>query len=173
MSVRSMQERSQPKKLDNMLRLKSNLKIKSSIIDTAPLVDVVLLLLIFFILNNLIVFLPGIKINLPETREYTMIPANKMIVFIPSVKNSKSEEHLVFFDNKVVGVSDFERLFREKLRQNKEVNARYSRDGETMQTVLLIKADILTPIGLISQIREVARQQGVATIEVMEEKDGK
>ena len=156
-----------------MLRLKSNLKIKTTVIDTAPLIDVVLLLLVFFILNNLIVFLPGIKIDLPDTREYTKIPANKMIVFVPSVKDSKSQEQLVFFDNKVVGISDFERLFREKLRLNKEVNSRYSRDGETMQTVLLIKADILTPIGLISQIREVARRQGVATIEVMEEKNGK
>lgn len=152
----------------NMLRLSSNLKIKSTVVDTAPIVDVVLLLLLFFILNSSMVLQPGVKIDLPETMEYTMLPSNKMIVLIPATKDKETGKQLLFFNNKVIKFDDFERLFREQLRKDKKVNYSYSNGDERMSTVLVIKADISTPIGLISKIRELARSQGVGTIDFME-----
>jgi biopolymer transport protein ExbD len=138
------------------------------VVDTAPVVDVVLLLLLFFILNSSMVLQPGVKIDLPETMEYTMLPTNKMIVLIPATKDKETGKQLLFFNNKVIKFSDFERLFRAQLRKNKKVNYRYSSDKKNMNTVLVIKADVSTPIGLISKIRELARSQGVGTIDLME-----
>jgi len=153
---------------NSMLRLSSNLKVKSTVIDTAPVVDVVLLLLLFFILNSSMVLQPGVKIDLPETIEYTMLPSNKMIVLIPATKDKETGKQLLFFNNKVIRFDDFERLFREQLRKDKKINYSYSNGNERMSTVLVIKADVSTPIGLISKIRELARSQGVGTIDFME-----
>ncbi|MCK5834207.1 MAG: biopolymer transporter ExbD [Lentisphaeria bacterium] len=151
-----------------MLRLSSNLKVKSIVMETAPIVDVVLLLLLFFILNSSMILQPGVKIDLPETIEYTMLPTNKMIVMIPSTKDKETGKQLLFFNNKVIKLDDFDRLFREALRENKKVNYSYSSGDESMNTVLVIKADVSTPIGLISKIRGLARSQGIGTIDLME-----
>ena len=151
-----------------MLRLSSNLKVRSIVMETAPVIDVVLLLLLFFILNSSMVLQPGVKIDLPETIEYTMLPTNKMIVLIPATKDEETGKQLLFFNNKVIKFDDFERLFREQLRKNKKINYTYSSGDNSMNTVLVIKADISTPIGLISKIRGLARSQGIGTIDLME-----
>lgn len=56
-----------PKLRESKLGIRSNLKIKKGRPDLTPLVDVLFLLLIFFILSTSFIQISGIRVDLPET----------------------------------------------------------------------------------------------------------
>ncbi len=154
-----------------MLRIKTNLKPASGAIASAPLIDVVFLLLIFFILNSSLVFQPGVPIELPEAMNkemrYTMIPAKKMVLVISGQHDAETGEQLMFFNNRQVKMHDFERVFREEIRKNREMIYAYSTEvKEEDMPVLVLMADITTPHGLISTIRSLARDRGVTVFDI-------
>jgi biopolymer transport protein ExbD len=76
-------------------RFKSRLKeISHTSAALTPLVDVVFLLLIFFMLGSSMVFQPGITVNMPESYEDTTLsPVDKLVIMITA-------EDLVFFNDR-------------------------------------------------------------------------
>ena len=50
------------------MKFKSRLKIEAGKLEVTPLIDVVFLLLIFFMLSSSFIFQPGIKVKLPESQ---------------------------------------------------------------------------------------------------------
>lgn len=154
-----------------MLRIKSNLKPASGAIASAPLIDVIFLLLIFFVLNSSLVFQPGITMELPETMNdemfYSMIPAKKMVLVISGQREGETGEQLMFFNNRQVRVGEFERVFREEIRKNHElIYAHSSELDQDDMPVLLLMADISTPHGLTSRVRSLAKKHGVTVFDV-------
>ena len=113
-----------------MLRIKSKLKPVSGAIASAPLIDVVFLLLIFFVLNSSLVFQPGITMELPDAMNeemlHAMIPAKKMVLVISGQRDAVTGDQLMFFNNRQINESEFERAFREEIRK-KNKNGRQSR----------------------------------------------
>ena len=148
-----------------MLRLKSNLRPAPSTVTYVPLIDILFLLLIFFIIHTQF-YHPGIELTLPKTVNRTFIPTNKMVLVISNQSDPVTGDVVMFFNDKPTTISNFERVFRDELRRRKEISRRFL--DKDKKPALIIKADISTSHGIMSQIRSIALQQGVTTIDQLE-----
>ena len=66
-------------------------------IDIAPLVDIIFLLIIFFMLTSSFVFQPGIKVNLPKAITSEVLGQENIIVTVTG-------ENLIYYKGKAVGI---------------------------------------------------------------------
>ncbi len=114
-------------------------------LEITPLIDVVLLLLIFFMLTSSFVFNPGIKVNIPEYSSAENIRPTDLVVTI-----TKSNE--VFFKGKYMSqIDNFRQL---KLEFQKAAR-------ETKDPRLIIEADIGVPFGKVVDIMSFAMDEGL------------
>lgn len=65
-----------------MTRLKTRLKVFKGMPDMTPIINVVFLLLLFFMLSSSFVQISGIKISLPRTEGENELGAEKLIISI-------------------------------------------------------------------------------------------
>lgn len=154
-----------------MLRIKSKLKPVSGAIASAPLIDVVFLLLIFFVLNSSLVFQPGITMELPEAMNeemlHAMIPAKKMVLVISGQRDVVTRDQLMFFNNRQISENEFERAFREEIRKTHEAIYAYKSElSKDDMPVLMLMADVSTPHGLTSKVRSLAKKHCVTVFDV-------
>ena len=70
------------------MRFKRRIFLEKGKLDIAPLIDVIFLLLVFFMLTSSFIFQPGIKINLPKAITSEVIQKENLIVIIKE-DNSK------------------------------------------------------------------------------------
>ena len=115
-------------------------KNDSFTIDIAPLVDVVFLLLIFFMLSTSFEIHPGLKVNLPETssKELDKKPKNVKIVISKSGK--------IYFNNKKVDINSLSKNFQ-KIKNKK--------------TLVVIEADKLAYHGTVVTVMDLAKRNGL------------
>ena len=107
-------------------------------LDIAPLIDIVFLLLIFFMLTAHFITQPGIEITLPAAKTATMEEIEDIIVFI-----SRADD--IFLNDQQI---DIEAL-RPALEAKLEVSQK--------KTVIL-KADEKVNLGLAVKVMDIARQ---------------
>jgi len=123
------------------MKLRTSLQLLKGPLDMAPLVDVVLLLLLFFMLSSTLVLQPGVEVTLHERIIGSGTQANKRVLTI-----SKSQE-IYFNDQKI----DLEKL-------SAELKSFSSRgDGAS----IIIKADISTPNGMVMSVMNIALTHGI------------
>jgi biopolymer transport protein ExbD len=65
-----------------MMKLRTRLKVFKGMPDMTPIINVVFLLLLFFMLSSSFVQISGIKINLPKTEGENELGAEKLIISI-------------------------------------------------------------------------------------------
>ena len=108
-------------------------------IDIAPLVDVVFLLLIFFMLSTTFEIKPGIKVNLPEgtTKEIKSEPKDIKIYI------TKKEE--IYFNGKRVDLTKLKKELS-KIRNKKKM--------------VIIEADKFSYHGVVVSVMDVAKSLG-------------
>ena len=127
------------------MKFKRSVKIEEGRLEITPLIDVVLLLLIFFMLTSSFVFNPGIKVNIPEYSSAEIIKPTDLVVTI-----TKSNE--VFFKGKYMSpIDDFKQL---KLEFRKA-----AREAEDPR--LIVEADIAVPLGKVTEIMSMANKEGL------------
>ncbi len=113
--------------------------------DIAPLIDIVFLLLIFFMLTANFIMRPAIKISLPMARTAMPQEEENIIVFI-------SENNKVYLNDEEVALKNLKDFLEKKLEMNQE------------KTVIL-KADEKVNLGLAVKIMDIAKDanaQGIA-----------
>ncbi len=112
-------------------------------LEIAPLVDVVFLLLIFFMLTSTFVVAPGLKIKLPKatTKE---------------IKREKREVNIAITRN---GAIYYEGR-RVSLKTLKKELTKFSKRG--LNPLIIIKADEKTYHGKVVQVMDVAKQAGLS-----------
>ena len=110
--------------------------------DITPLIDVVFLLLIFFMLVSRFVYTTNIKVNLPEAQ--TGRTSQKELVTITITK-----ENALFFDDKEITFRDLHKIFKEMKRGN-----------------VSIVADKETPFGAVIKVWDFARQYHLKEINI-------
>lgn len=66
------------------MKFKQNLHIEECVIDMAPLVNCVFLLLIFFLVTSNFMSQPGIKINLPKAVTSEVVQENTIVITMTS-----------------------------------------------------------------------------------------
>src|SRR5476651_2049073 len=120
------------------------------LIDLAPIVNVVLLLLCFFLLSSSFVLQPGIKVDPPHSEIGIGTPASRLIVAVtlaPQQFDDKGaplkREPVLYFNDQIVTLDGL----RIALDQLPSSRAKPS---------LVIKADKDVPLDLIASIIDVA-----------------
>ena len=138
------------------MRIRTNLRVMSGPLDLTPLVDVVFLLLIFFMISSSLVFWPGMQVDtevqLPEGRTNSMTAADKLIITI-------TRSDLLFFNDKPVQWEELERELHELVRSSRLASGKR---GEPYRAPLVVlRADRSIPYGKIVQVMSLARSLGL------------
>jgi biopolymer transport protein ExbD len=111
-------------------------------IEITPLVDMVFLLLIFFMLSTTFIVTPGIKVNLPQSSaERVTQEKNEVQVVI-------TEDNKVFVEETLVDMQELEQRLAERAQQDP-------------QTLVIIKADAKSLHGRVVEVMDIAKQSGL------------
>jgi len=107
-------------------------------LDIAPLIDIVFLLLIFFMLTANFIMQPGIKIKLPQAVTAEPQKEENITVFI-------SRKNEFFLNDRQIGINELKDALKGKLKDSRK------------KTVIL-KADETINLGLAVKVIDIARQ---------------
>ncbi len=132
------------------MRFKRRVLLEKGHLDIAPLIDVIFLLLIFFILTSSFIFQPGIKVNLPKAVTGEVIQKENLILIID--KNNK-----VYIKDRV--------MTDEELRSRLNLAAKEKKP-------LLIKADRRASLGEVVRIWDLCRQENIKKINIATTQEG-
>jgi len=120
------------------------------VIELAPLIDVVFILLIFFMVSTTFISAPGIKLNLPKAKSDELIRDKKDITIIIS-------ENLIMFNKITTSVDELEKRFL-------DFKKKY---GDT--ALVIFKADKRITHGLFVKIMDIAKRSGFNKIGIATE----
>ena len=125
-------------------RLKRRTEIEKGNLDIAPMIDVVFLLLIFFMLTSNFVVQSGIKVHLPKAISSEVVRSENLVVTLTG-------QDLLFLNDEPVTINALTEKIREAAADNK---------------TLLLKADTSASLGRVVEIWDLCRQFGVAQINI-------
>lgn len=111
-------------------------------IDIAPLVDIIFLLLIFFMLTSSFVFQPGIKVNLPKAITSEVLGQESIIITVTG-------ENLIYYNGKLATMKQLEENL--KIHSNRP---------------LLIKADRKAALGRVVEVWDICRTLGIGQVNI-------
>jgi len=121
-----------------------------SYMNIAPLVDVVFLLLLFFMLTSRLIREPTLKVRLPESK--TATTEQETIRTITITRRGK-----IFFMDREVRLKGLQRAVRESLTDRKKGSLR-------------IKADRDADVGLLVNVIDEVRLAGIKDFSIVTEK---
>lgn len=113
-------------------------------IEITPLIDMVFLLLIFFLLTSNFVVQPGIKVNLPKAVTSENVRYENLEIIITS-------ENVAYFNSKIVTVEDLKKIIKQVSGKDQSI---------------LIKADRRASLGRVVEVWDLCRDLGVAKINI-------
>ncbi len=122
------------------MKLESNLRHHIAVLHTAPILDVVLLLLIFFLMSSRLVIQSGVTVDLPFS-SWSLPPVEESHVI--TVTAGPAPQVYLNADR-----IDFERLTAELEK------------GEGGRRHVILKADRLAPYGLVMEISDLVLAEG-------------
>ncbi len=127
------------------MKFKRNMKVEHGLqqIDLAPLIDVIFLLLIFFMLSSSFTFQSGINVKLPKAVTSDTVSNEGFTISITG-------EDVVYFNGKITTVKELQDQLKDA---NKE-------------TLVMIKADRRSSMGRIVDIWDLCRQLGIEKINI-------
>ena len=126
------------------------------VINIASLVDVLFLLLIFFMVTSAFVEQPNIKLELPSTRHSEVSKMNNMVLSI-------ARDGKLFLQDRPVDKKTLEKELRRVIL-------------DTGDEVLVLKADKFVPYGVVIDIMDAAKGAGFRKViapTIMEEESVK
>jgi biopolymer transport protein ExbD len=119
-------------------------------IDMTPMVDVVFLLLIFFMISTTFVESPGISIKLPESSSQTIDREPK------EIKVYLSQEGDIYHGEKKISIDDFTGLL-------------FKHQSDAKQTTVLLLADQESRHGKVVILMDLARDAGFTKLAIATE----
>ena len=132
------------------MKFKRHTEIEKGRLDMTPLIDVVFLLLIFFMLSSSFIFNPGIKVDLPESSASSDLRSTDLIITV-------TKENMIFFKDvsRPLNMTELD----EKLKRAA---------AEDPDQLLIMNADSNVPYGKVVKIMSMAwdaglRRQGLGT----------
>ena|SRR5579859_1028217 len=126
------------------MTFKTHCQMSKGMIDAAPLVNVVFLLLLFFVLNSSFVMVPGVKVNLTDVDIPAIMSFQTLVVTV-------ARDDLMFFKDQPVSIDGLEQALRSAVQQGR---------GHE----LIIKAGEQVSHGTEMQIMSAAYRAGITTI---------
>ena len=129
------------------LRRRSSMEDEDSAINVSPLIDVVFILLIFFIVSATFVTLPGVDVSRPKVQNASSLQKNSVLFAL-------SEKSEIFHSGEIVELSEVSPLIRLAIKdKDKPV---------VIQVDKWADATVLTK--LVSEATKVARSVSLATL---------
>ena len=107
-------------------------------LDIAPLIDIVLLLLVFFMLTANFITQPGIKITLPKAKTSKPQEEENIIVFI-------TEDNKIFLNDREIDIDELKDALEEELKTAEK-------------KIVILKADEKINLGLAVKVMDIAKQ---------------
>jgi len=126
------------------MRFKRKVFLEKGRLDIAPLIDVIFLLLIFFMLTSSFIFQPGIRVNLPKAVTSEVLH-RELIVLVVTDSND------VYINERPVDA--------EELVSRVSLAAREGRS-------LLIKADKGADLGKVIEVWDICRQVDMRQVNI-------
>ena len=129
------------------LRRRSNMDEEDGAINVSPLIDVVFILLIFFIVSATFVTLPGIDVSRPKVQNATSLQKNSVLFAL----SDKSE---IFHAGKKVKLFEVSPLISQSIK------------GKDKQVVIQVDkwADATVLTELVSEAKKVSHSVSLATL---------
>jgi biopolymer transport protein ExbD len=124
-------------------------KKKKVLLNITPLVDVTLILIIFFVITSTFIEQPGIKLELPKAQTSDLQRVEKAVIIV-------SKDSKIYFRNKEISLKELPSILKDSMR-------------ESIDKSLIISADKVVHHGLIISIMDIARQNGVKKLVVSTE----
>ena len=129
------------------MRLKSRRNRINSNVDMTPMIDIVFQLIVFFLVSTTFAVVPGIKLNLPQSR--TAEGTSVQGITIYAEKNG-----VMFFNDTEVSMNNI----REQLKQIKK------RKKKKEEFPVSLQADDEVTNGTIVKIFDIIRENGYSVI---------
>lgn len=139
------------------MRLQSNLPVFSGKLDTAPIIDVVFLLLIFLALSSSFVFYPGlpVDIRLPPVESARMHTTEKIVVLLTRNGDIYLNDTPIQWDNLEKHLTDV--AFESKAVTLRRMNQPDEELSPARAPKVLLRADSDVPYGHVVRIMAMAR----------------
>lgn len=131
------------------MRFRRGIKIVKGQIDMAPLINVVFLLLIFFILTSGFVVQPGIRVNLPKAVTSEALRENSLVILV-------TNSDLVYINDRAIDTKELDSRLRIAAKEKRP---------------LLIKADRRASMGKIVEVWDMCRNIGISQINIATSQD--
>jgi biopolymer transport protein ExbD len=128
------------------MTFKTHCQISKGLVDPAPLVNVVFLLLLFFILNSPLVMQRGIKVVLPPSTMPFVSTFQTLVV-------TAARDDLLFFNDQPIGIDKLEQALHGAVQQGR---------GHE----LIIKADAHVSHGTVTEIMSAALRAGIPVVNI-------
>lgn len=109
-------------------------------LDIAPLIDIVFLLLIFFMLTANFIMQPGIKITLPTAKSAKPQEEQNTIIFI-------SEGNNIFLNEQEINIDELKSALQSRLE-------------ESSKKTVILKGDEKINLGLAVRVMDIAKEAG-------------
>ena len=135
------------------MTFKTHCQMSKGMVDPAPLVNVVFLLLLFFILNSSLVMQSGFGVSLPAAG-ITPLTGNFQTLVITAARDD-----LLFFNDQPVPMEKLEPTLREAVQR-------------TRAHELIIKADKQVSLGTETEIMSAANRAGITTVNLAARPEG-
>ena len=126
------------------MKFKRKTFLEKGRLDIAPLIDVIFLLLIFFMLTSSFIFQPGIRVNLPKAVTSEVLYKELLVVMI-------TDRNEIFIDERPVD--------RGELISRLSMAAR---EGSS----LLIKSDKEADLGTVIEVWDLCRQSDLRQVNI-------
>ena len=128
------------------MRFKRHLKMARGLeqINLAPLIDVIFLLMIFFMLSSSFAFQSGIHVKLPKAVTSDELQEDNLVLII-------SSENIVYWNDQVLTMEEL----KDKLT-----------GFASFQRPILIKADRRASLGRIVDVWDLCRKLGIERINI-------
>ncbi len=116
-------------------------RLACNLIDSAPFIDVILIIFLFFIMNSSFVLQPGIKINLPTTPFLSGTKYGTMIVTL-------SQEDMVFFNDERTTLNGLASAFSQAHHQDPDGTLIIEADGRVSHDTLVGIYNMAIEVGI-------------------------
>jgi len=126
------------------MKFKRRTELEKGKLDIVPLIDVVFLLLIFFMLTSSFIFQPGIKVNLPKAITSEVIHKESIIIVI-----TKSDA--IYLNEREITMDELTTRLAIAAKEDKP---------------LLIKADRGASLGKVVEVWDLCREEGISQINI-------
>ena len=126
------------------MKFKRHVELAKGRLDITPLIDVIFLLLIFFMLTSTFVLQPVIRVKLPKAITSEVLRERNLIIEVTA-------EGKIYFNNEIISLPKLE----EKLK---------SIAGKSKS--LLIKADEKASLGQVVEVWDLCRDAGISQVSI-------